>query len=1176
MGSERIMTHTESDSPVFDPVTAELEGTTLVEASAGTGKTFSLGVLYLRAVMEKEADVDGILAVTFTNAAVAELKDRVRRFAEQALYCTVSEAADGSAASDEADEADPLIFQSVKRAVTVKGEKRVRLMLKKMLSSMDEAHIYTIHGFCQRVLDEHGFLSKSRFETAIIPDDSEYIREAAEDFYKREIERHSSGVAFFLKEGCGLSPDKIARLAGSVLNKQGLEIVSDEVDVFLLDRTWERIKTVWQRDSRGISDFLKTAEQLKRRKDVYRQDSLADLLAEFEYAVASDIVDKGLITKLALSTVKKETKKNKSVGETYPFQEFFRACEDFLTAGEAVRGYLFKKGAVYIRERIREKKRGQNQRTFNDLLFDVHKAVCENGGHNKLVRLLRKKYRIGFIDEFQDTDKCQWEIFHAVFVAGGRPLFLIGDPKQAIYSFRGADVFSYIHAKRHTPGMKKRWLNTNYRSSDRLVKAVNTVFLRRDKPGGPFLIEEIGYKPVVSSKKAAANTNPMTSRDREAYMPFVIWKEENVTARSNYAGEIETAVANELYDLLTVSPLRITEAGCSRKIRPRDAAVLVVTHAQARAVKKVLDDINIPSVIGKSGSVFSTAAAYDMLTLLGACQMPLNTALVRGTLVTGLIGTDETQVYNLNEADFERHLDRFRTYSRIWADQGIARMISACFSDYAVYDRLLKQVSGERSLTNLRHAADLLHLREKETGAAPAELFSWLSDRISSAGDEAHQEFEMNLESDESAVKIVTVHASKGLEYPVVFAPYFFAAPRAPERLDFSEAIYHDTDNRLVLDLRSGQFDKAAEAFRREDCAEKLRLFYVAVTRASYLFYTMLPTGFKNREMAPVFHFLEAFAAGEMPENAPVAIRELPSQKRPGLFYGADRHSVPLRTGPVFKGTIEPGGSVSSYSGIVRHQIHDGFDTPGDDYTIIGFKRGADAGNALHDIFELLDFEAPDTYEETVETVLARYNLRGDGNEWTGTVKACVENVMKSALACGDSVFSLGRIPPDKRTAEFEFYLNLNRVRQAEMVDILGSDIGNIRFDELSGWLHGYIDLVFQAEGRYFVLDWKSNYLGPGESDYTPDNLAGVMNDYNYHLQYYIYTLAFNRFLEKRVRNYTYRDHFGGVYYLFLRGFSRPRDMERGDDTGIFFHRPDPGVIARLSRIVQADRNREK
>ena len=1145
----------------FEPTGVELSGTNLVEAGAGTGKTFSLALLYLRGVIELEADVDAILAVTFTNAAVAELKDRIRSFMEQALSVITEQ--DGAGV-------EPLIREIVENACREKDVRIVKLILKKALYSLDEAHIYTIHGFCQRVLDEYAFLTKAAFDTDIITDDSGYMEEAAEDFYRTRIDVHPAAMLSVLKKDMGMTPERVMSHARQILNKPGLSILADDVRVADLQHAWETVKAIFRSDGGSACDLLRDSEKLKRNKANFGRDSLDERLQQLARSVDSDMPDKSLLALFSASNVKSQTLGKFAKTGDFPEHALFDACQEFAELFPRVKGALIKQAVEYIKERVKGKKEIQNQRSFSDLLEDVHHAVSENGFENPLTRALRKSYRLGFIDEFQDTDQFQWEIVKAVFVDGGVPLFLIGDPKQAIYSFRGADVFSYIRAREEVPDIRKYWLDTNYRSSEMFVKAVNEVFSSAAAGRSPFLLDNIDYNPVRPAHADKAGNTDETGAEGSAGCSFVIWNEETVTAKSNFEGQVEAAVAAEIQKLLEPGAFEIVQGEGKRSLDPGDIAVLVLTHEQGRAMKSVLDRMNIPGVISRSGSVFDTSEAVDLFRLLSTCQGTVDRDFMAGTLVSGIAGMEEEQLFRMSEEKFETHLERFRFYADLWREKGIAEMTAAFFRDYRVYERLLNSMSGERKLTNLRHLVDLLHTREKQTEASGNELVSWFSDRTASV-DKERMVYEMTLESDERAVKIVTVHTSKGLEYPVVFAPYFYSGVSASGKNDAADrAVFHGDDHRLLLDLRPENSQKAQARYLEEAFAEKLRLFYVAVTRAAYRCYTLYPAGFKKQDTVPACHFLEKyFLADADPAKTGIEIRELPSLDS---VEPSDRNPA-KRAAPgesrSFEGRVDSGTRVASYSSIVRHGEYQRFD-PALKEDIIGFPRGAHAGNALHDIFETLDFQNPGSWESTVLSVLTDHNLEGENQSWVGPVTDCAANVLKTRYAepihHSEDGFRLCDIPPDRRMAEMEFYLKCGSVRRENFIDLLGPVAGDIRPAELSGWLHGFIDLVFEAGNRYYVLDWKSNYLGAVESDYEPARLEAAMAEHNYFLQSYIYTLAFHRYLEKRISGYSYDTHFGGVFYLFLRGFTGVRDMAAGHMKGIFFQRPDVGLIHGLSR----------
>lgn len=1075
----------------FDLLHTPLAGRNLIEASAGTGKTFTITGIYLRLVLELKFRVEQILVVTFTEAATEELRDRIRRRLREAQDAFVAGAS-----------ADPFLAGLLAKGGD-SGE-AVRL-LTDALRSFDEAAIHTIHGFCQRVLQENPFESGSLYDTELVTDQHGLLREVAEDFWRINLYDAPPAVVRRAVE-LGLSPDALLQLAGK----------------------------------RGSDPYLTVLPDLRR----------------------PGIPGEGDIDGATLDAW------------------FLAMKRAFFT---------------YLAAELPRRKRRANVRFFDDLLLDLHRALGGEGGA-VLAAAIRERYRAALIDEFQDTDPLQFRIFDTIYPRDGEPpFFLIGDPKQAIYSFRGADIFAYLGAAERTA--HRHSLGENWRSEPRLIRAVNTLFASHT---APFLFEEIVFHPVAPAEKAR---DLLTVNGEPDPAPFKFW----------FLGRVEGGKPINKQDLWDILPravateiARVLRDGAAGRLciggrgaSPGDIAVLVRKNRQARLVQRELRRLGIPSVLCCAGNLFDSDEAAELLRILKAAAEPGNDRLLRSALATDIVGVTGNALAGLleDETAWEEVLEEFREYHELWTAKGCMAMAVRLLARRHIRSRLLSRADGERRLTNILHCIETLHHAASSQNLGIEGTIAWLAERI--AEEPKREEHEIRLETDEQAVQLVTIHKSKGLEYPIVFCPFSWeeAGNRDPV------AVFHDESGRLVADIGSPDLARYREQADMESMAESLRLLYVALTRAKHRCY-LVWGAFKDTGKSAMHYLLhpEAVAVkGQVALDDGAILADLhrlakesggtiavsPVPPAEGVCYKPVREEAEVYRCRTFTGTIDGDWRVASFTSFNAHAGHhtelpDRDETaaaapeesaaasmPAEPLSIFAFPRGAKAGIFLHEIFEELDFAADGTaVGRLVEEKLAHH---GYTPEWRPAIRAMVVNVLNTPLPSGWGSFALAELAPGKRLAELEFFFPLRFVTAEGLRRVAGHDLprggdifAGLRFQPVKGMVRGFMDLVCEHDGRFYIIDWKSNHLGNSPADYGPARLREAMAQNHYHLQYLLYTVAIHRYLSLRVPGYDYDTHFGGVFYLFLRGV----DASTGGENGVFSERPSRELVEELERLL--------
>lgn len=1203
---------------VFNLVRGPLEGRNLVEASAGTGKTYTIAGLFVRLLLEARLGVDQILVVTFTEAATEELRDRIRRRIRDAVEAFRA----GESGGDDLLAgllSDPAIDREWAAG-----------WLRNALWGFDEAAVHTIHGFCQRVLAEKAFECGAPFEAEVTPDESGLLEEVVADYWRRELHGAPSGFLHYLQDR-KVTLQALTRFASDWAGAPNLAVVpegavppSAEGEAAVRE-AYRRVQELWRATGPEVARLLAEAPGVHRGK--YKPRMVPQFAREMDvFAAAGDpLAPCEALPRWSASAVAAAATKGFAPLE----HPFFEACQELLELRDALeeehgaRLLALKQGLLgWVRQELPRWKAQRNLRSFDDLLRDVHAALAGPAGPG-LAAALSARYRAALIDEFQDTDPVQYEIFRRAFGGAGARLFLIGDPKQAIYSFRGADLFAYLDAAREAEA--RFTLDRNWRSTPDLLAAVNALFGRRE---APFLFEDIGYQAVHSGEPGGKE--PLRFDGAPDTAPFQVWfaprGEAKLLDKASAWADIPRAVAGEVVRLLRAGQEgRATIGG--RPVAPEHIACLVRTNRQAQLVQDALREGGVPSVIHGASSLFASREAEEMLRLLAALAEPGREGRVRAALATDLLGVGGEDLHDLAADDlaWDVRLTRFRRYHELWSGGGFVAAARAVLAEEGVRARLLAYADGERRLTNVLHCVEVLQRAAVEGGLGPEALLQWLGRRVEEAGEDdgrrEAEEYQIRLESDAAAVQVVTIHKAKGLEYPIVFCPFAWEGLRATKADD--PAVFHGPEDgrRLVLDLGSPDLVRHRALAQREELAEGLRLLYVAVTRARQRTYLVWGR-YKETETSALGYLLHGPAgAGTLPLEEVVGAT---AESLARLDDGALRDGLAalstaacgrvgvadLPPGPGQRYAERAGGEevfearpppdaipadwgLASFSGFTSgswergaHPDRDALGPRAPEETreadgperegpsapsIFSFPRGARAGSCLHAVFEDLEFAGAGPAE--VRRVAAeKLALHGFGFEWRETVARMVEDVLAAPVLGPADPFRLGKLGGGDRLTELEFHLPIGRVSREGLARVFqehgGPDLprdftgrlGELGFRPARGLLKGFIDLVFRSGGKVYLLDWKSNHLGDAASDYGPEALQTAMAEHYYHLQYHLYAVALHRYLRLRVPGYRYEEHCGGAVYVFLRG------VGAGGSRGVYRALPARGVVEALDR----------
>ena len=1101
----------------FDATQVELANSNLIEASAGTGKTYSIAILALRLVVEKDVRIEQILMVTFTKSAVAELEERIRLFIREA-----DKFINGK------DIKDKTIKNIVNSTLITQKRELIKNRLKDAVLLLDETSIFTIHSFCQKTLTEFAFETGQIFGNELLSNQNELLTQAVNEYWRTYV----TSIEINLLSGLldlGLSRGGMVDVvAKSLSGKQfvtELLIDPNADDTKLPTLEIEKIRT---------KDNIVLFYEENRAELIEKVQSKKGLMKTFGEAVLlSDSFIKVYLLKL--NSAKPPAYLAKDFPEFYDVvADFQQSIKDLESYFQGVINWFYKEVITFSIELIQEIKKRKNLLTFDDLIGNLHQAIT--GIENQdLIRGLQYKYRAVFIDEFQDTDKLQFEIFNTAF-GEKTTLFFIGDPKQSIYAFRQADIETYKKAKQ---GVKHIFsMDKNYRSTEEYIKAMN-LFFQPSENFDAFADKGINYEQVKKGQEVG-----LLTENGENVIPLVF---TNCSVKS----EIIISVANEIHHVLTTHEIN------GRPILPSDIGVLVDKKADGIEIKKGLSLLNIPAITIDDSKVLVSEEAKVIFNVLQASLEP-NRGNINKALLNQVVGRTVEDILSLNE---ELELSNFHSFQELWKRNGVYSTLLKFIRKYQLKTILLdgNHANGERMITNIYQVMELLHKYEITKNASPKEVLSWMHQFFEGKvidGDE----FTQRVESDNDAVNIVTIHKSKGLAYPIVFAPFLDMKASFSVRRNIVE--FRDEKSETYV-FSTDKSDEQLSIYEQQNEPENRRLLYVALTRAIYKCYITNNVRTKQSSLKP---FLNALAEVECQDLIQKAVfRENPTEK---YIYQKDKIERLARSVDDIP-AIDNSWRVLSYSGLNSHHAvgikrahKEVFDTVYEEFILKTLPKGSITGEFLHHLFEFSDYTSSNNWERVIGKARKLYTRAYKEDLHQFYLKHISEVMNCQLVDFTKNSFQLNQISNDKKIAEMEFYFKINKFNTSKLNEL--SSLYELNTDkDYSGMMNGFIDLFFEHNGKYYILDWKSNHLGNDLSCYDTEGTEQAMKDNNYHLQYLIYTVAVKRYLKNRVVGFDYKKHFGGVFYLFLRG------VRANEGSGVFYDLPDEQLINQIDAVLE-------
>jgi exodeoxyribonuclease V beta subunit len=987
----------------------------LIEASAGTGKTYTIGLIVLRLLLEKLIPIEKIILVTFTEAATAELKKKTSE--------KLSEAYDIWKGKKGEEDLTGIIENAKRENAQIREAN-----LLDAIARIDELPVFTIHGFCKRLLREFALEIGIYEEQEIITDQKHVKDRIVADFWRREIQN--------LDEAVDIGPAHLSGSIYNVLNQPQAKVEGEN----------------YEQSLRNYKNRMENAEK------------------QLKYAIACKL-----------------------------------ACE--------------------AREKLKREREKLKVMDFNDLIEKCYEAVnYDSKNKNVLQNAVKKRYDAILVDEFQDTDKMQFEIFDYLFK--NKSFFMIGDPKQAIYRFRGGDIFAYKEARRSAKEENQFEMDKNYRSEEPLLDALNCFF-----GNGSFeqkMGEGIPYiKVKYGGKQKSSN----------GHKPFVIWEGETKGFEKN----VQNAVIAEIKRLLGTG------------IKAKNIAILLNSNNACLEYKNALTAAGIFAIV-KGGSVFASDAAVFLRVLLNAICHNNSVKYIGALFTNNLCGFEPKDITDKcvsliyeTKAKWERHgimnaLDFFMTKQNLWG-------------------QIASNPGGERNITNIRQLMEILNEEEIKYGKIPEKINNRFAELCSST--EKNEETEERLETDEEALKIMTIHKSKGLEFNYIFVPKIDS--KSPPN-NFPIYMYHEGQEKIIAYFAKNEsVEKASDD---EENEEKARLLYVALTRAKsslYVAYKKTKGGINDKSpyCRKIFHnFCNDFRKSKTCENIEIKdLAEIPKEwaNIPNENKNGEIKRLPKPLPKIFP--IKPAWQRTSFTGISQSlEQKDHIYMP--QKAEIEIPAGKRTGTLLHSIFENLDFSADESeIQNMVESKLGGFKEFSDDKKlW---VKNKIETILNKKLPGGAG--NLKDVEASNKVAELNFFMKSEKIDLKRIKEIMQEKIYDFENDELPDeYIKGAIDLVFLGkDGKYYILDWKSNSLG----DFSQSGMEEAMKHSGYHLQYYIYAVALKRWLEKIHENFDFKKRFGGAYYVFIRG------VEKDGENGIYFAdgKNFAGSIEKLDKVFTGE-----
>ncbi len=1133
----------------------------LIESSAGTGKTNLVSLLYLRLLLGINVEkyfsnllLHNILIVTFTDVATLEIKIRIlNNIRDLRLSCVKKY---------------PVNNVIEEFYFFIKDIPNIIDVLTKYEYTIDNISIFTIHSFCKKIIFSNFIESNINCNSTIIDNESNLIYEIIIIFWRKYFSSLSINLIKIISNYWS-NPKKLFNFILPIwnfmffsFNKIGkylsIEDCYNKIIIFI-----NKFKKLWLLNYKCIYNFL-----ISKNK-VFNLFKINDFFFKIKLWCKSETLDfyvPYFLKKISFINLKKKCRKINFLN----FYKLFKYIDKIFLKIKDLRNFIIIFCIKYIRKKILKIKKKKEYLSFNDLIIKFNKILFKNK-NNLLVNLIRKNFPILLIDEFQDTDFLQYNIFRKIYIDKyskfNTKLILIGDPKQSIYTFRGANIFNYIKSKKNINFLYT--LNTNWRSSINFVKSINFLF---NKINNPFILNEIKYLSTNFSFKN--NFNLIKKNNIVPSINFYVLKNLN---KKNWRLNLAKICAFNICKLLNKKKKIFLYNGIYKKfILPSDIAILVHTNYEVKLIFNVLQKFNLPinSILEKS-NVFHTNEAKEMFFLLKSILNPESHTLLSSFLSTSFFNFDFIFIKNIinNKFILDRWINDFYIYRNIWDKDGILVMINYILKK----NKKKKYLSNKNEFwfNNIFHISEIL---EKKNYRLKNKLLlvNWLNDNILDINKEKKDFYIRSLNKD-NGIKISTIHKSKGLQYNIVWLPFIINFKVNNNYFSF----YNRKNFRLNIDLY--KLNKNIFFLNEEIESEEMRLFYVAITRSIYQCNIFLYEILNNKNKKFCFTYLGKLIGSNNNYNFS-EIKKIINKninfkyiyfnfldykyfKNKDFFFIKEKKVKKKKNKFLHFNNKK---CILNFSKIISSKFKkNNFLDISNLYCIKKKKKlpkGKNIGNFFHKILEENDF-----LNLLDKNIILYYMLKFNiSKKWFFYVKKILYNFLNVNLInnsiniINKKIFIFCK--------EFDFFLSiLNILDLNKFINIIykynyiSRLCNNISFNinNIKGFVNGIIDLLFIYKNKYFIIDYKSNWLGDNYIDYYNKYLYKIICLHRYDIQYILYTLALHNYLKLNIKYYNYDIHFGGIYYIFLRGLFL--DNKNNSVTGVFYTKPSYLLIRKLN-----------
>jgi len=1189
---------------IFDFFSFRPGSRVLIEASAGTGKTYTIAGLFARFIAEGRCKADQILVVTFTKAATRELKARIY---ERLSECYRMLNAPDNTTADDFGRQFLKIFKNDPEAL-----KRIR----EAITNFDDVTISTIHGFCQSALGEQVLAAGVPAEWEIA-ESNRLLEEVCQDYWRNFIsETVKTGAGQLMYEifkSIAKDPEELANLTGNVISRPYalLEPSPDDLtdpvswtkDVVQLK---QELKDIWQKEQDEICGELASSNL---------SGFTVRSLSKWRIEIDNLLFTNDLKTLRSKNLVKFTSSYHQNPGnytrngrESEFSRRFYLLCDRLQTLLESLdeaKTALQLQMVNSVAGIYENKRRSSSTFTYDDLLISMAKSLQGRSG-SYFSNRLRTKYPIALVDEFQDTDPVQYEIFSSIYPKKetGCSLVMIGDPKQAIYEFRGADVYAYLQARNDSDPASRYTLNKNYRSNPGVISSVNALFTNEEDI---FLLDDFSFQPAghgIINEQLLKNGIPIKP------MQVIINRNEagEYQNKEDLKRSIYSDVAQRIASLMPGNE-NVNYTIGDKPLQAGDIAVLVNSHREGDSIREELKRLNIRSVKISRQNVFNSIEAYRIQLLLESVSEPGRRESVKKYLLSGFKGLDLSE---FPREDEEEKLNQYREELEICRQKVESNGFYAAFRWLLFEKNGLVRISGlqdtDRVISNLYQISELCSRAETDHSLQTDGLLKWLLEKRREKKTKSEDD-QLRIENDSGLVKITTIHSSKGLSYPVVFAPFLWNTTRLNTNPPIS---WHRKENgkfRHVMNFSFGDTplkELAESESLIEKTAEEVRKAYVTLTRARYANFLYWGTAQDScfsglgallsgsKKLTPYFSGVRNMkqGSGELQpgyfttkfeeianENPKVfEISALNDLKRGTIDRKSDVNGRIMTMPFTASDQLVPGKKLFSFSSVATHgetpALEPGYDetlqtvlieepiTMNQEPNLFNFPKGANAGTIIHQVFESQVFGRNNSVQlhEKIKKLLEKNRYE---TKWTNCLIKMVDDLNQAPLWIpGGKPLRLNLLGEKDQLSEMEFQLRSREPRFNEVLSLIrnGRPMELEKQSLIKSFMKGFIDLVVMQNDMFYIIDYKSNYLGDQYNDYNLEFLKEEIREKSYDIQYHFYTLALSKYLESRIPDYDYPVHFGGVFYLFVRGI-RP-----GDKTGIFYHKPEEKIMSMLDR----------